>query len=369
MIKNVKICDESNIKIHGRTIPCLYPVSLIWTGSSIEMNIKCSELSVLIGSDYQDFESWIAVEVDGEIIQRRPLNKDKEWISILRMTDPTIERNIKIIKETQAMSCDVAHCVNVYEIKYDGEILPVNDKNIKIEYIGDSITSGEGCIGAQNEMEWISMFFSHVGSYPYLLSKKLNADYRVISQSGWGVYCSWDNKTECAVPLYYEDICSLLPNGDLKNKGFNDKNDFDAWQPDAIVINLGVNDDVAFHGNSYTDPVTGSVVQLRMDGDNYNTEDINKVRNAIYGFLKNVRSHNKKAKIYWAFGILGNDFAFAIKDTIDSYNIKENDSVKFVELKNTEKEEFGSRLHPGKEAHLNAVNILYNALVSDNLIK
>lgn len=44
----------------------------------------------------------------------------------------------------QAMNCDEKHAVNVYAVKLDGVILPVKERPLKLEFIGDSITSGEG---------------------------------------------------------------------------------------------------------------------------------------------------------------------------------------------------------------------------------
>ena len=43
-----------------------------------------------------------------------------------------------------------------------------------------------------------------------LTAKKLEADFRIISQSGWGVLSSWDNDPKCAIPKYYEKVCGVV---------------------------------------------------------------------------------------------------------------------------------------------------------------
>ncbi len=362
-LKTIKISEENKIKVNGRTVDNRDPVTLIWSGSSLEMNITASELYILAEGPFENFENWIAIEINGEIISRRPLNKEKEWIQIFRMMDPTKEKHVRIITEVQAMNPDAAHCINYYEIKTDGTLSDVPEKPYKFEFIGDSITSGEGCMGAHEEMDWISMVFSHTNSYPYLVSKKLNADYRVFSQSGWGVSRSWNNIPTNAIPLYYEDICSLIPDGELKNKGFDKKNDFEKWQPDAIIINLGTNDNGAFNNDAYIDE-NGISYKFRSEDGIYNREDVNHVKNSCKNFLKTVRKNNPKAHIFWAYGLLEENLFSDIKDSITEYNNKNNDEVVFIELNKTEGEGFGSRLHPGIISHNISAEIIEKAVIS-----
>lgn len=46
------------------------------------------------------------------------------------------------------MNADPESVLQINAIETDGEFLPVPERNLKIEFIGDSITSGEGDIGA-----------------------------------------------------------------------------------------------------------------------------------------------------------------------------------------------------------------------------
>ena len=81
----------------------------------------------------------------------------------------------------------------------DGKLMPIEKKWLKMEFIGDSITSGEGTFGARQEEDWIPMFFSSLRDYAYLTAKELDAEYRVFSQSGWGVCNTWDNNPNGAL--------------------------------------------------------------------------------------------------------------------------------------------------------------------------
>ena len=356
-LKTVNLKENNLIKVNARTTDSLDPACLVWTGSNIELNVKCSELYMLMEGPYDMYECRIAVEINGCILSRFAISKEKQWVQIFRMMNSDVETNVRIIKEVQLMPQDEHHCLNVYAVKLDGEILPVKDKNLKIEFIGDSITSGEGAIGAKTDMDWISQYFAHTNSFPYLVGKELDADIRVFSQSGWGAYHGWDNNPKAAIPLYYEETASLL-NGDyFTNKGFKEKWDFNKWQPDYVVVNLGTNDDGAFHESAFRDPVTGETFNLRMEGDKYNSDDLELVRKAMTDFILKIRKNNPKACIIWAYGMLGGSMVTTIEKAItESHDV----NTHFIKLDDTTDETVGSRCHPGKKAHEKAAEKISN---------
>lgn len=350
--------ENTRIKIGGRTVHNLDPVTLVWTGSYVEFLVKASEFKILIEGPYDTYENWIAIELNGEIISRRMVSREQEWITVFRMHNPENETSIKIIKEVQAFSSDANHRLNIYAIETDGQLLEVKEKPYKIEFIGDSITSAEGCVGAKCEMDWVSGVFSHVNSYPYMIGKKLNADIRVFSQSGFGTYCSWDCNTDGAIPKYYEDVCSVMAPGFFDKNGFYDKWDFMKWQPDAVVINLGTNDDGAFHNNECE-----NANLLKMVNDEYVEEDRQKVRDTMVDFLKKVRDNNPDAYIGWAFGMIGDKMEPTILEAIQLYQNDYHDSnIGYIKLSEVTDKTIGSRCHPGKKAHKEAAKVLSSEL-------
>ena len=353
MLKEIRIAEEKNIVVHGRTVGNRNPVTLLWSGSSVEMCVKCSELYVELEGPYRDMENWIAIEVNGEIVARQMVRKEREWVCVFRSKLAEKATRVRIIKSVQAMEGDPEHCLKLYAVKLDGEILPVPEYGRRIEYIGDSITSAEGTIGAKSEEEWISMFFSHERSYPYMVSKALEADYRIISQSGWGLFASYDNRRDHVLPLHYENICSLVPPEHFKEQGFYEKNDFAAWQPDVICVNLGTNDDGAFHNPPYTDPESGSSYKLRMiDENTYLQEDLKLVSDAAENFLRMLRRCNPDAYILWCYGILGTPLLPALQAGMDAYKKESGDEkAEILILPAITEETVGARQHPGEAAH------------------
>jgi hypothetical protein len=80
--------------------------------------------------------------------------------------------------------------------------------------VGDSITSGEGTVGAVYEEDWISAFFSAENTYPRMVADALSAEYRVISQSGWGYAIILREEFSCLESITNRDTINWI----LKNE-------------------------------------------------------------------------------------------------------------------------------------------------------
>lgn len=210
------LADIEHLKIHGRTTGLLSPLTLFWTGSAVELNVKSSELWLEVEADYDVYEPWISILINSVPVSRQMLVTGRYWICVFRGMNDRVVKNVRIVKDVQAMSGDPGCSLQIHAVKMDGKFLPVADKPHKIEFIGDSITSGEGSIGAKAEEDWIPMWFSAINNYTSMTADALNAEYRVISQSGWGVLTSWDNNPHGNIPDCYEQVCGLLTGAKTK---------------------------------------------------------------------------------------------------------------------------------------------------------
>ncbi|HKM21483.1 MAG TPA: SGNH/GDSL hydrolase family protein [Lachnospiraceae bacterium] len=359
-LKVISLSELKKFLVHGRTTKNVNPLTLFWTGSSLELNVKGSELWIEIESDYDTYEPWISIMINGVQVSRQMLVKGRYWIPIFRNMDHQAVKNVKVIKEVQAMPSDESHCLQIYGIKLHGECLPVEERKIKLEFIGDSITSGEGIIGAIQEMDWISMWFGTKNHYAFLTADNLNADCRVISQSGWGTLSSWDNNPHGNIPFYYNEICGVLTGRKNQMLGAFEKNDFSTWQPDAIIVNLGTNDEGAFHQPAWKDDETGESFEQKMiDEKTYDVLDLKRFEDSVEAFIEKIRKNNPKAKIIWSYGMLGNVLLPNIGRAICNYKAKTRDKEVFVfALSNMTEETMGARNHPGALAHQKAAHEL-----------
>lgn len=349
--KTVCIGELPQVRVLGRTTG-MDAINLFWTGSGIEMIYTGSELWVEVNADYDAFEPWLAVELNGAQISRFPLNKGKNEVCLFRGMTIGNPKHVRILKEVQAMHQDPGHMVQILGLQYaDGEFLPLPEPKYRLEFVGDSITSGEGTMGATYEEDWISAFFSTENTYPRMVSDALSAEYRVVSQSGWGIVTGWDGIVQNKIPPFYTQVCGLLTGERNASLGALEDYDFKAWQPDAVIINLGTNDATAIQ----------SAAELGQEWAG--TRDIKEVKDilttAIRDFLKVVRACNPKAQIIWGYGMLGDNFLPVIRGAVESYAGQTADSrIHFLQLPDTTPDTVGSRLHPGVKAHRNAAQVI-----------
>lgn len=348
------------LKIHGRTTGQLDPLTLFWTGSALELNAQASELWIEAESGYGLYESWISILINNVPVSRQMLNAGRHWICVFRGMNRDKVKNIRIIKEVQAMSGDPGCCLQFHAVRTDGVFLPVQDKPYKLEFIGDSITSGEGVIGAQEEEDWIPAWFSAVHNYTAMTAEAVNADYRVISQSGWGVLTSWDNNPHGNIPDIYGQVCGLLAGARNEALGAHLEHDFAAWQPDVVVVNLGTNDDGAFHSPEWLDAATGERFKQRLNEDgSYNATDLAAFEGAAVRFLGKLRAYNREAHIVWAYGMCGAPLMPAIERSVQDYIRATSDQkISVLTLPEMTAETVGARSHPGISAHKLAAEVL-----------
>lgn len=354
------LSDVENLKVHGRTTGCLSPLTLFWTGSGIELNAMGSELWIEVEADYEAYEPWINIIINSVSVSRQMLIAGRYWFCVFRGMDANTIKNVRIVRETQAMNGDHSCYMQIHSVKFDGGFMPVEEKLYKFEFVGDSITSGEGAIGAKIEDDWISMWFSSVHNYAAITAQTLNADYRIISQSGWGVLTSWDNNPHYNIPEYYTKICGLLTGKKNKSLGAFEENNFESWQPDVVVVNLGTNDAGAFNSPEWKDEVTGEIHKQKLNKDGtFNTKDLEAFEEAVCNFMGKLRKYNKKSNIIWVYGMLGIQILPSIYRAVDTYIKNTGDKkVSVFQLPNTTEETVGARSHPGTLSHEKAAKEL-----------
>ena len=151
MLRIIPIKDAKEMLVHGRTTDCREPLTLFWSASSIEMNLKASELWVEFETDFSVHAQWVSVMLNGAHIGRFLLPKGRVWMPILHGLNPEKVNHVEILRDVQAMPTDPDNRLQIHAVKTDGELLPVEKKSMKLEIIGDSITSAEGSIGAKED--------------------------------------------------------------------------------------------------------------------------------------------------------------------------------------------------------------------------
>ena len=329
--------NGGKIKIMGRSAIGAEGVDFFWTASGFEVNANGSELWARIASDYDKFEVWISVWLNGIQTSRLMLNKGENNICLYRNLPSASVKNIRVYKETQAMGDDSLHRFLLKSLSTDGDLLPVTPQPLKIEFIGDSITSGEGTAGAKGETDWASIFFGGTKTWAFKIAQRLGADFNVISQSGWGVVCGYDSDFDHAIPKRYKEVCSVV-----NRFGGEREWDFSNFEPDWVIVNLGTND----QNPCQSRPDIAALFEP-----------------AVISFLKEIRARNPKAKIVWCYGMIGRVLTKQIKRAVGAYKKQSGDkNVQFVLLPEIDMQKTAALSHPSEAQQKSAADFLLDKL-------
>ena len=379
-LKYHNIKDIQNCRIHGRTDLTGPAIPLFWNGSGVEVRVSGTELWIDIEVDFNLFEPWVSVELNGAFMSRQMLMPGRQSLCLFRCMTFQDEKTVFFKRELQAMHEDDDCHILVHGFRSDGEFLPVRERSCKLEFIGDSITSGEGSYGAREDLDWLSMYMSSSLNYATMTAKALDAEIRILSQGGFGVFSGWDNDRRHVMPAFYDKICGLAFGESNASIGAAKPYDFNSWKPDAVIVNLGTNDNAAFSSPPFTDPETGETWKMRLKDSfgagavfftgslnysAYNKEDVGRIKAAVISFLKDLRKKNPESHLVWTYGMLGGELVIPIAAAVSDYMEETGDlNAGFLELPDTPENELGAHSHPGAEAHRHAARILTGYLKS-----
>lgn len=358
------------IRILGRHLS-KEPLTLFWTAAGLDMLYTGGELWLNLEADYEAVEPWLAVELNGAWISRFPVTKGQTRACLFRGMTPGKARRVRVLKETQAMHDDPRHLLRITSLEGSGgRFLPLPEPRFRLEFVGDSITSGEGAVGAVCEEDWVGPFFSAVTNYARLTADALGADFRVLSQSGWGIVCGWDNDPRRNMPAYYTEVCGLAKGPLNEAAGAGTPYDFAAWPADAVIINLGSNDAGAFLNAPWEDPLSGETFKLRLlESGAFHPADAELEISRAAAFLREVRARNPKALLVWCYGMGGDRLEPLLKAAVARYREETGDTrAAYLALPATTAETVGARQHPGAANHRAAAAVLTEFLREQGLV-
>lgn len=343
------------VRVLGRHAPAGDALTLFYTASGIECICTGSELWLELNAGYKLYEPWISVELNGAWISRFPVAAGRSEVCVFRGMTPGTPKHVRVFKDVQAMHDDPRHLLQITALRReDGEFLPLPPPHLRLEFVGDSITSGEGAIGARQEEDWIPAFFSSMNHYARITADALGAEYRLVSQSGWGILSGWDNNPHNRVLPYYETVCGLAEGEQNADLGAQCPNDFAAWPADAVIVNLGTNDAGASHNPPWTDPDTGAVW-----AQDTSSENRARLEQAVVDGLQLLRRCNPRALLVWVYGMLGDELRPCMEKAVERYCRETGDDrAFFLPLPDTTPETVGARQHPGAASHRKAAGVL-----------
>ena len=320
----------------GRHDPQEERTSLWWSGAGVRVKLACKTLEADITASAHDHAPWMGVLMDGAPVARFPLLAGTHRYTMLAGLDAGFSHEVSIIRDTQP-SYDEDGPIYIDAIYTDGEPERPAERALLIEFIGDSLTVGEGCLGPESASEWRLVWVSHMPAFPTLVSEQLKAEKRVVALGGWGAARSWDNVPESRIGRIYGQLCAITPGGSVPA-------DFPERPADAVVINLGTNDASAFASmNPEERPVAEKELCFR-----------------AVELMETVRARYPKAFILWTYGLCGKQVEPILQDAVKERQSAGDMNVRYLSL--TPAASNGSRMHPSREAHQKAAEEIANTL-------
>lgn len=245
-----------DVKIIGRCIILDTAVTADFSGSGFEANLKVNSGDVKL-SFQAHHDLHLIVYVDGKQVDRPRFNTGERTLTIPVSAG---EHTIKVLKETEVSTGGAS--LTLKSLSFDGDILErPADKDLYIEYVGDSIVCGDGALGKYTFGQiWKLEDHSATNSFAYFASETLDADYSLFARGGIGL---------------------LQPAGDY------------------VMGDLYYRANLYRDDSSYTYPRTPDIIVMKL-GSNDGTSDLPAFKKALEQFIDLVRMiHGSEPKLIW----------------------------------------------------------------------
>lgn len=337
--------NESFVKQTGRTVALSTGLAVDNSASQIEFYAYAKgDISVTAETAK---EIYFTVYINGERQPKRISFENNKTQTIATNLEPG-NYTIRLVRETENKNFGV---FTILSLTLTGGInkKPV-DKDLYIEFIGDSITAGtgnlHGYVSADNLTTIsetkniancpikdanldINMEQDVTNGYSFLTAEKLNADVSVIACSGIALSAKWNS-----FDPYMEDFFEYAS---YERKVLNDFTT--ARQPDVAVINLGTND--------YWMDEGGGSGAVQTNSTQYAAK--------LIKLVNRVRTVYPDVKIVFAVGLMSelpasenNTYYAAAQQTIAEFN---ENNIFDIFTYDFNVSESGHGRHPSKDEH------------------
>ncbi len=233
------------------------------------------------------------------------------------------KHEFKVYRDTE-----FAHgTLNVISVTLNGVLTErPADKELHIEFLGDSITAGYGNLTLRELMEEDASGpkkSDGTETYAFLAAAALDADVTAVARSG--------------LAFSYNPVEDYWKSVSYARAALGDYTP--TRKSDVVVINLGTNDQGNYESKGYT---------------------IAQVEDRAVELIKLVKSTRPDAKIVWMYGMMGKDIEATIKSAIAECGGEEADIYYFRGENNND----GGGWHPSQKAHQKNAQLLVDYIKS-----
>ncbi|MDP5092920.1 MAG: GDSL-type esterase/lipase family protein [Polaribacter sp.] len=252
-------------------------VQLFWSGTSIKLNFEGTSIGAIFKDEKGDNYYNVIIDDEKPIIFR-PDSIKKFHLLASNLSKGT--HRIEIFKRTEYTRGTTSFYG--FQIQGNAKIIAASPKRKrKIEFYGNSITSGYAVEDFSGKDSPDSTYTNNYLSYAAITARHFDAEYHCISRSGIGLTISW-------FPIIMPELYDRLHPNDPKSKW-----NFSLYQPDIVVINLFQNDSWLVNMKNHE--------QYKLNfKDKIPNEEF--MINAYQQFVSKIRNHYPDAKIICMLG-------------------------------------------------------------------
>ncbi|MBQ8786223.1 MAG: hypothetical protein IJZ61_01155 [Oscillospiraceae bacterium] len=318
--------NEDYVKISGRTFTQSNGTLILSNSlSSAEFAFCGTSAEITLTSDCSGSDARVGIFVNGKRTIDTMLTEKTTTLKIFESIEP--KNCIVSVVKLSEQSHSYVGVKNINVVSEYG-VIPTPERERRIEFIGDSITCGYG-VDAPNEHYNFSTETEDASkTYAALIGDELDADVNLVAWSGIGAYSCYTSGDE---PSQWKLISGIYGKTDVMHTSQNW--DFSQWQPDAVVINIGTND------NSWTREIA---------------ERVDTFGRAYYDLIVQVREANPNAYIICSLGAMGKDLLPEIKEQVAAYSSDTGDyriTAFEFDMQNGYTDGYGADYHPSAETH------------------
>lgn len=330
------------VKLLGRAYYDDFDEDLIcaYSGTGCEFTFNGTSAKITVKGDSaakannNDNAARFAIYVNGERTQDIMLDEQEKIITAYEGNgNETVTISLVKLSETAHSTLSISSIT-----VENGEINPTPEKEMYVEFIGDSITCGYGVDDEDRNHHFSTSTEDCTKAYAYKTAEMLDADYSLVSISGYGIISGYTNNPDKKsasqiMPKYYDKIGFSYGKDVASTKwDFNRK-------PEIIVINLGTNDE--------------SYCKTNKDKQaEFTAEYIN--------FLKDIRTYNPDSEILCILGVMGSGLYKCVEEAVTTYSSETGDTkVTAMKLPNQDQADgIAADWHPTEATHEKTAKIV-----------
>lgn len=257
-------------------------------------------LDEMISEKEMTFEIFVSKELEVSCTTESSSQSETEIMSV-ETGQRSKEITVRLVKLSEALHSTVG--LKSVDVVSRGDISPTAEKDLKIEFIGDSLTCGYGVDDEVSSHHFSTTTEDCTKAFAYKTAQILDAEYSLVSYSGFGIVSGYTSvkgvkSGDYVVPDMYETLA--YSGGSYNGYNVGDTQwDFSRFQPDVVVICLGANDQT----------YTGSSEELMREYTDGYVE-----------FLKKIRGHNPDAYFVCCLGLVSDGLFDAVCAAAEEYS-------------------------------------------------